>query len=107
MMHEFAKLFDGTRWLMEPKAFRAMITRAASATPETMAARTSLASTLGTSGWPLGSGWPSVTRRGAPWIWPAGSRSSPYVPGGSDVNRGPRPRPKGNPPGPTCWASSA
>ncbi len=45
MNYEFAKLLDGTRWLMEPKAFRAMLKRAGSATPaairEAVAAYTS------------------------------------------------------------------
>lgn len=38
MNYEFAKLLDGSRWLMEPKAFRAMLKRAAAATPEAIQA---------------------------------------------------------------------
>lgn len=38
MNYEFAKLLDGTRWLMEAKAFRAMLKRAESATPSAIRA---------------------------------------------------------------------
>ena len=33
MNHEFAQIIGGSRWLMEPKAFRAMVKRAEAATP--------------------------------------------------------------------------
>lgn len=38
MNYEFAKLLDGSRWLMEPRAFRAMIKRAEAATPDAIQA---------------------------------------------------------------------
>lgn len=34
MHYEFAKLLDGSRWLIDPKAFRAILKRAEAATPE-------------------------------------------------------------------------
>lgn len=38
MNYEFAKLLDGSRWLMEPRAFRAMLKRAEAATPDAIQA---------------------------------------------------------------------